>query len=108
MLDQANTEIAGLREQVKTEKELRETAKRLSYDFEKSLIQCTDNLEKIETAFAEEKTTLVQCAEDAESKLKPVAQELRTLKGHITQMCISIFGKHAAFLFPFQPTIITL
>lgn len=96
MLKQAESQVAGLEKQVTTEIELREKAEKLSSDFEESLINCTDKLEKATTEFANEKAALLKRAEEAESKLEPVTQELQRLKGHITQMCIAIFGKHSS------------
>jgi hypothetical protein len=93
MLNQAESLVVGLKKQVPTEKELREKAKKLSSDFEESLISCTDKLEKAKTSFADEKAALLKHAEEAESKLEPITQELQTLKSHIQQMCIAIFGK---------------
>ena len=59
-----------------------------------------DEMEKLETGFvaeriawAEEKTVLVQRAENAEASLQEVGAELTGLKHHITQMTIAIFGK---------------
>ena len=93
MLKQSKSQIAGLKVKVVAEKKLRETAEKLSSDLEESLATSTENLEKAKTEFSNEKAALVKRAEEAELKLEPVTQELQTLKGHITQMCIAIFGK---------------
>lgn len=42
---------------------------------------------------SKKKAALLKRTEEAELKLQPVTQELQRLKGHITDMCISIFGK---------------
>ena len=41
-----------------------------------------------------EKTALVKRADDAESRLKTVSDELQTLKNHISRMTSAIFGKY--------------
>lgn len=94
MLKQATAETADLKEELIKEKKLREEAEKLSADFEKSLITCTDNLDKAKTEFAQEKADLLKRAEEADSKLKPVTEELETLKDHITKMGVAIFGKY--------------
>jgi chromosome segregation ATPase len=45
------------------------------------------------SAFDTEKASLVKRAEEVESQLKQVAEELAGLKRHITQMTAAIFGK---------------
>jgi hypothetical protein len=50
-------------------------------------------VEKTKKAFKEERNILTKHAEEAESKLEPITQELATLKDHILKMCIAIFGK---------------
>ena len=41
-----------------------------------------------------EKTALTKRADDAESRLKTVSDELQTLKNHISRMTSAIFGKY--------------
>ena len=41
-----------------------------------------------------EKTGLIKRADDAESRLKTVSDELQTLKKHISRMTSAIFGKY--------------
>ena len=41
-----------------------------------------------------EKAVLTKRADDAESRLKTVSDELQTLKNHISRMTSAIFGKH--------------
>ena len=41
-----------------------------------------------------EKTILTKRADDAESRLKVVSDELQSLKQHISRMTSAIFGKH--------------
>ena len=58
-------------------------------DLEKSKSNCT-----IECATLEwEKTALQKCVEDAETQLKPVAEELAGLKQQISRMTAAVFGK---------------
>ena len=93
MLNQAGSEITELKEQVKAKKEKRETDDKLSSDFQESLLTCTNTLEKTKTTFAEERATILKCAEDPESKLDPDTQDLNALKGQISRLCIVVFGK---------------
>lgn len=93
MLSQASQEIAELKEEVRAEKGKHEAAEKLSSDFEESLHNVTDKLEKAKTDFANEKETLTRRADEAEAKLGPVTQEHKTLKGHVIRLCAAIFGK---------------
>ena len=59
-----------------------------------------ENIEKIKANFDAERAawdtenaTLLKRAEDAESQLKPVTEELSGLKSRISQMIAAIFGK---------------
>ena len=45
-----------------------------------------------------EKTALIKRADDAESWLKTVSDELQTLKNHISRMTSAIFGKYLTTL----------
>lgn len=92
MLTQAGQEIAELKEEVKAEKGKREAAEKLSSDYQESLLNVTDSLEKAKTDFAKEKETLTRRAEEAEAKLGPVTQELNNLKGYVRRLCIAVFG----------------
>lgn len=67
MLTQAGQEIAELKEEVKVEKGKREAAEKLSSDYQESLLNVTDSLEKAKTDFAKEKETLTRRAEEAEA-----------------------------------------
>ena len=93
LLTQAGQEIAELKEEVKAEKGKREAAEKLSSDYQESLLNVNDSLEKTKTDFAKEKETLTRRAEQAEAKLGPVTQELNTLKGYVSRLCIAVFGK---------------
>ena len=46
-----------------------------------------------------EKTALTKRADDAESRLKTVSDELHTLKNHISRMTSAIFGKYLTTLY---------
>jgi hypothetical protein len=81
--------VAALQKKLKDEKKLREQAESLSSNFHHSWLIATETIEKNKATFEEEKATLVKRAEEAESKLEPVTQELQTLKGHITK---NVFG----------------
>lgn len=81
MHTQASQEISELKEELKVEKGKRETSKKLSSDFQESLLNVTDSLEKAKKSFADDKEMLTRRAEEAEAKLGPVTQELIILKG---------------------------
>jgi hypothetical protein len=72
MLNQAESQIAGLKKELKSEKKLREEEESLSSDLQRSLLACTDTLEQTKTSFKEEKMVLLRRAEEAELKLEPV------------------------------------
>ena len=40
-----------------------------------------------------QEATLLKCVEDAENQLKLVAAELASLKHHVSQIMVAIFGK---------------
>jgi hypothetical protein len=44
-----------------------------------------------------EKADLMKRAREAEAQLEQVKQELPTLKGHINEMCMDVFGRCALF-----------
>lgn len=55
----------------------------------------SDNWHALKATHEEEKTTLLQRPEEAEKQLEPITQELDTLKSHITDMTVAIFGKYS-------------
>jgi hypothetical protein len=75
------------------EHRLRDKAESSSSYLQESIAIAKDNLQSMKTAYEEEKTILLKHAEEAEGKLEPVTQELSTLKRHITNMTVAIFGK---------------
>ena len=82
---------------VKTRLELQESeTQKADSKFQFSMVE----MEKLKTSFeversawAEEKTGLIQQAEKAEAALQEVSAELTSLRRHVTQMVSSIFGK---------------
>ena len=61
-------------------------------------------LEKVRAEFTayqkmaeSEKTLLTKRADDADSRLETVSDELQTLKNHISRMTSAIFGKYLSF-----------
>ena len=71
-----------------------------SSEAEAKLKSALEDLEKLKSDFTaersileSEKTALLRRAEDAEKQLKPVAEELASLKQQICRMTAAIFGK---------------
>ena len=55
--------------------------------------QLKENFKKKRADWATEKSALIKRAEDAEAALKPVADELTSIKQHMHSMAAAIFGK---------------
>lgn len=97
MLDYAESSAAGLKRELNKEKRMRKEAESLATDLLRSRVQSTDALQDAKANFEKGKAELLKRAEDAEAKLEPVTQELATLKGHINEMCVAVFGKFILF-----------
>ena len=55
--------------------------------------QLKENFNKKRADWATEKSALIKRAEDAEAALKPVTNELTSIKRHVHAMTTAIFGK---------------
>jgi hypothetical protein len=93
MLELAELKADDLQKQLKTEQKLRKRAESSSSYLQESVTLAKENLQILKAAHEEEKIVLLKHAEEAEGKLEPVTQELNTLKCHITNMTMAIFGK---------------
>ena len=85
--------ITDLQETLKTQqaeasKEKEELASALS-----AMEQLKESFKKKRADWATEKSALIKRAEDAEAALKPVADELTSIKRHVHAMTTAIFGK---------------
>ena len=91
-------QIADLQENLKTQqaetsKPKEELASALS-----AMEQLKESFKKKQADWATEKSTLIKRAEDAEAALKPVADELTSIKRHVHAMTTAIFGKPVCVL----------
>lgn len=93
MLYVTEAQATGLQKQAKLEKKLREKAEASSSSVRKAMLIAEERLENMKTAFEGKKEALLKHVEEAEGQLKPVTEELNTLKHHITNMTVAIFGK---------------
>ena len=60
--------------------------------------QLKESFKKKRADWATEKSALIKRAEDAEAALKPVTDEVTSIKRHVHAMTIAIFGKSACLL----------
>ena len=109
--NQASQEIAELKEKLATEAGKRDrelwkqktqnfeaTKKKIDWlaqDCEESLLKVTENFEATKMKIAEKKEALVLRAENTETKLGVVEEELKGIKDHVTQVYATTFGKLA-------------
>ena len=93
MLNDAESKVASLQEQLKTEKQLQTDAESAAASLEESASTTAEKLRALTASHEEEKTLLLKHAEEVENKLKPLSDELAGLKHHINHMTQAIFGK---------------
>ena len=92
------SQVADLQENLKTQqaetsKPKEELATALS-----AMEQLKEGFKKERADWATEKSALIKRAEDAEAALKPVTDELTSIKRHVHAMTTAIFGKQACLL----------
>ena len=80
-------------QQAETSKAKEELASALS-----TMEQLKENFKKKQAGWATGKSALIKQAEDAEAALKPVADELTSIKRHVHAMTAAIFGKPVCLL----------
>lgn len=88
--------MAGLQEDLKTKKKLRTDAESAAADLELAAATAAEKLKVLTADHEKEKAALVKHAEDVEGRLKPVTEELTSLKRYINHMTHAIFGKSPA------------
>ena len=89
------TQIADLQESIKSHQEESSKAKDELRAALTSMEQLKEEFKTERANWDTEKDTLLKRAEDAESALKPVAEELSGLKRQVNAMTSAVFGKYS-------------
>ena len=92
------SQIADLQENIKSQQAETSKAKDELKTALTAMEQLKENFKKKRADWATEKSALIKRAEDAETALKPVTDELTSIKRHIHDMTTVIFGKPACLL----------
>ena len=92
-LDKKESQIADLEENIETQQAETSKAKEELTGALVAMEQLKENFKNERLGWDEEKTTLLKKAEDAATSLKPVAEELTSLKQQINAMTTAVFGK---------------
>ena len=87
------SQVIDLRENLKTQQAKTSKAKEELASALSAMEQLKENFKKKRADWATEKSALIKRAEDAEAALKPVADELTSIKRHVHAMTVAIFGK---------------
>ena len=94
-MNNKDSKIADLQENIKSQQSEASKAK----DELKTALAATEQIKEgfknDRASWETEKTTLLKRPEDAESALKPVAEELTGLKCQVNGMISAIFGKYS-------------
>ena len=86
-------QVTDLQENLKTQHAETSKAKEELASALSAMEQLKDSFKKKRADWATEKSALIKRAEDAEAALKPVADELTSIKQHVHAMTTAIFGK---------------
>ena len=86
-------QVIDLQENLKTQQAETSKAKEELASALSAMEQLKENFKKKRADWATEKSALIKRAEDAEAALKPVADELTSIKRHVHAMTAAIFGK---------------
>ena len=86
-------QIADLQENLKSQQTETSKAKEELTSALSVMEQLKKDFKKERADWATEKSALIKRAEDVEAALKPVADELTSIKRHVHAMTIAIFGK---------------
>lgn len=89
----ADSNLVGLKKNFESEQAGRSKAEASLESSLKELEKIKADFESERSAFETEKVALLKRSQDAEDQLKPVAEELTSLKRHISMMTEAIFGK---------------
>ena len=92
------TQIADLQENVKSQQTETSKAKEELTSALSVMEQLKKDFKKERAYWATEKSALTKRAEDVEAALKPVVDELTSIKRHVHAMTTAIFGKLVSFL----------
>ena len=90
--------IADLQEALKTQQAETDKAKEELTSALSTAEQLKEGFKKKRADWATEKSALIKQAEDAEAALKPLADELTSIKRHVHAMTTAIFGKPVCLL----------
>ena len=90
--------VIDLQENLKTQQAETSKAKEELDSALSAMEQLKENFKKKRADWATEKSALIKRAEDAEAALKPVTDELTSIKRHVHAMTTAIFGKTACLL----------
>ena len=103
-LSNKDSQIADLQENIKSQQAETSKAKDELKGALTAMEQLKDGFKSERVDWETEKASLLKRAEDAETALKPVAEELSSLKHQINAMTSAIFGKHS-FQEPFLTSL---
>ena len=110
-LSNKDSQIADLQENIKSQQAETSKDKDELKGALTAMEQLKDGFKSERADWETEKAALLNRAEDAEAALKPVAEELTSLKHQINAMTSAIFGKHSfqkAFLNIFETAGLTV
>ena len=93
-LDKKESQIVNLEDNIKTQQAKTSKAKEELTSALTAMEQLEENFKSEREGWDTEKATLLKLAEDAETALKPVAEELTGLKRQINAMTTAVFGKY--------------
>ena len=93
-INSKDSQIADLQENIKSQQSETSKAKDELKTALTAMEQLKEGFKNDRARWETEKTTLLKQAEDAESALKPVAEELTGLKRQVNAMTSAIFGKY--------------
>ena len=88
-----DNQVADLQENLKSQQAETSKAKEELTNALRSMEQLKEAFKKERADWATEKSALIKRAEDAEAALKPVVDELTSIKRHVHAMTTAIFGK---------------
>ena len=94
-INHQRTQIADLQESIKSHQEESSKAKDELRAALTSIERLKEEFKTERANWDTEKGTLLKRAEDAESALKPVAEELSGLKRQVNAMTSAVFGKYS-------------
>ena len=92
------SQVIDLQENLKTQQAETSKAKEELASALSAMDQLKESFKKKQADWATEKSALTKRAEDAEAALKPVADELTSIKWHVHAMTTAIFGKPVCLL----------